>query len=58
MPKELTTWVSKTTARKGWIKFATPTHVKICFRKGSLDHYKVHSREDFMRLYEKEKPKA
>lgn len=55
---ELTEWRSKATARKGWVKYATKEKVKICFTKSSLENFKVHTREDFLRLYEKQQMKA
>lgn len=51
MIKEHSEWVSKKSRRKGWIKYATPTHVKICFTPSSLENFKVHTREDFLSFY-------
>jgi hypothetical protein len=48
---ERSEWVSKKSRRKGWIKYATATHVKICFTSSSVENFKVHTRKDFLGFY-------
>ncbi len=57
MIQERTSWKSRTTRRKGWIRWATKEKVCICLSPTNRDATKVHSREDFLRLYEKDLPK-
>lgn len=50
-PKELTTWYSAITHRKGWIKWATPYKVCLCFSATDRLKTKTYELEDFLRLY-------
>jgi hypothetical protein len=50
-PKERTDWFSRNTNRRGWIKWATNERVCICFSTRDRNATKIHSLEDFLRLY-------
>lgn len=57
MIKERTSWKSKGSARKGWVRWASSTEVCICLSPTDRDKTKVHKLADFLRLYEKDTPK-
>lgn len=50
-PKELTNWYSAITHRKGWVKWATPYKVCLCFSATDRLKTKTYELEDFLRLY-------
>lgn len=51
---ERSEWKSKTCARKGWVLWTHRGKVKICFTNSRIENFKVHTKEDFLRLYEKQ----
>jgi hypothetical protein len=53
MIKERTEWVSTTSARKGWVRWAGKYKVCICFSKTDRNAMKIYHVEDFLRIYKK-----